>query len=140
MADRRKRSGRINQTAPSASHGKAVEASRPASSSSGATTIAALCPVCGRSIPEKRATVRGSYGTLESQPYFETIEWDPDKPFGVRMAVTGRASLKDWEYIDRDEAPELFEALKKRFLDAFRECAQKGWFTKQELIDLTNQF
>jgi len=96
-------------------------------------TLAALCPICGRSIHEQRATARNIYGALEKKPYFETIDWDADKPFGVRLATSGRGSFKNWDYIDRDEAPELFEALKKRFLEAIKEWLHKGWLSKEEV-------
>lgn len=96
-------------------------------------TLEALCPVCGRAIPERRATVRSKLGNLETQPYFESIEWDKNKPFGIRLPTNGKASFKNWDYIDRDEAPEFFEALKNRFLQALREWLDKGWITREEI-------
>ena len=95
--------------------------------------IQALCPVCGRSIPENRVTVRGTYGAIETQPYFDSIQWDPAKPFGMKMPANGKNSFAGWDYIDISEAPELFEALKKRFLDAIKEWVDKGWLSKKEL-------
>lgn len=96
----------------------------------------ALCPVCGRAIPERRGTVKSKLGNLETQPYFESIDWDKNKPFGIRLPTNGKASFKNWDYIDRDEAPELFEALKNRFLQALNEWLEKGWITREEVTEL----
>jgi len=46
------------------------------------------------------------------------------------MPVNGKNSLAGREYIDINDAPESFEALKKRFLDAISEWTDKGWLTK----------
>jgi hypothetical protein len=93
----------------------------------------ALCPVCGRAVPENRGTVRGKAGNIEVEPYFNTIKWDPDKPFGIARPAAGKGSFKDSTYIDKDEAPELFEAVKGRLLEALREWVAKGWIQKEEL-------
>ena len=96
----------------------------------------ALCPVCGRSIPERRGTVRGKLGNIETQPYFDSIQWDPDKPFGIALPATGKGSFSGWRHISKEEAPELFEALKQRFLEALREWAAKGWIKPEDLKNL----
>lgn len=94
--------------------------------------VAALCPLCGRSIPENRALKVGST-TVGKVGYFDSIDWDPSKPFGVSFSAAGRGSLSDWEYISPEQAPELFEAMKKRFLEAIREWENKGWLKREEI-------
>lgn len=96
-------------------------------------SIQAFCPTCGRTIAERRATVRSKLGALETTPYFDSIAWDPDKPFGVRLSTNGKGSFRDWAYISKEDAPELFEALKNRLLTACKEWLQKGWITEDEI-------
>lgn len=108
----------------------------PVSPKVGPASLQALCPLCGRAIPERRVTVRSNLGALETKPYFDSIDWDPDKPFGIRLPTNGKGSFKDWSYIDKDEAPVLFEALKRRFLEALREWVDKGWITEDEVANL----
>jgi hypothetical protein len=96
----------------------------------------ALCPCCGRAIPERRGTVRGKAGNIETQPYFNTIEWDPNKPFGIARLATGKGSFRESTYIGKDEAPELFEAVKGRLIAALKEWMVKGWISRDELKDL----
>jgi len=94
--------------------------------------LSALCPVCGRTIPENRA-LRIGYVTVGKVGYFESIDWDPDKPFGVSFRAGGRNAFKDWEHIGPEEAPELFEALKARFIQALKEWVAKGWIKEDEI-------
>lgn len=95
--------------------------------------IIAFCPVCGHSIPEKRAKKIG-YVTVDRVPYFESINWDANKPFGVSYSAAGRGSLRDWQYITPEEAGELFEAMKARFIQAIEEWIKKGWLEKGEIL------
>lgn len=94
--------------------------------------VAALCPCCGRAIPQNRAIKIGSI-TVDRVPYFESIEWDENKPFGTSYLPAGRGSFHDWLPLKPEDAPELFEAVKKRFLDALGEWLRKGWLTREEL-------
>ena len=93
--------------------------------------ISALCPVCGRSVPEKRA-IKVGYVTVDRVPYFASIDWDENKPFGVAFSAGGRGSLRDWHYISPDDAPELFEAVKARLIQAVKEWIKKGWISPEE--------
>ena len=99
----------------------------------GERMVSAICPLCGRTIPEKRAIKMG-YVTVDKVGYFEGIEWDPEKPFGVVYEAGGRGSLRNWQYISPEDAPELFEALKARFIQALREWINKGWLTEEDLL------
>jgi len=132
---RRKRSDR-QQEKPAVATLERPEAEARVLTTGAKAILFALCPICGRSIPEQRVTARGTYGALEKKPYFETIDWDADKPFGVRLATSGKGSFKNWDYIDKDEVPELFEALKKRLLEAIKEWLHKGWLSEEEVAGL----
>lgn len=97
----------------------------------------AFCPCCGRVIPEKRA-IKAGYVTVDHIGYFASIDWDPNKPFGVSYPATGkdvsgRGPTQNWRYINPEDAPELFEAMKGRFLQALGEWIKKGWIEKEEL-------
>ncbi len=96
------------------------------------TLKSALCPVCGRTIPEFRA-IKVGYVTIDRINYFGSIEWDPNKAFGVKYRAGGRGSFQDTEPIKPEDAPELFNAVKKRLIDALHEWIQKGWITEEEL-------
>jgi hypothetical protein len=50
----------------------------------------------------------------------------------VRTA-TGKNSFSDWHYINPKDAPDLFQAMKNRFLTALGEWVDKGWITKGEV-------
>jgi len=97
-------------------------------------TLEALCPLCGKGIPERRVTQRQGSMVIETQPYFEAIQWDGNKPFGIALAAGGRGSFKNWEYIDPEDAPELFKALKARFIQAAKEWLAKGWLEKDDIL------
>lgn len=136
MAGRRKRSERLLQE----SAGLAV-ATRPSDieraingHQEGRFIVNASCPVCGHNIPENRVTVRSKMGALESKPYFESIDWQPDHPFGVRLSAAGKGSFRERTYISPEEAPELFRAMKSRFLDAVKEWMGKGWISEGEVL------
>lgn len=92
----------------------------------------AHCPLCGRNIPQNRA-IKIGYVTVDRVGYFGSIDWDPDKPFGVSFAAGGKGAFKDWRPIDPEDAPEFFEALKGRFIDALKEWLAKGWLTREEV-------
>ena len=95
-------------------------------------TFAALCPVCGRAIPEGRAVRIGGI-TVGKTPYFDTIEWDPNKPFGVALSAGGRGSFREWRHIGPEELPEMFDQVRGRLLDAVKEYYNKGWLTDNDL-------
>jgi hypothetical protein len=73
-------------------------------------------------------------GVLETAPYFESIEWNPEQPFGIRMAATGKKSFETWSYVSPDQAPELFGAMKGRFLVALTEWLRKGWISEGDVL------
>ena len=91
----------------------------------------AHCPVCGRQI--KNRAIKIGYVTVDRIGYFASIDWDPNKPFGVSFAAGGKGAFKDWQPIGPEEAPELFEAVKKRLIDALREWVDKGWISREEI-------
>jgi hypothetical protein len=93
--------------------------------------VAAICPCCGRTIPEKRA-IKAGYVTVDHIGYFASIEWDEKKAFGVSYLPGGRGSM-GWSYIDPEEAPELFEAVKARLIRAVREWINKAWLSEEEI-------
>lgn len=97
-----------------------------------AEVMAAICPICGRSVPENRALKVGTV-TVGKVGYFDSIDWEPDKPFGVAYQASGRGSFNNWRHIDPSQAPELFEALKGRFIDSIREWLAKGWIKRGEI-------
>lgn len=100
--------------------------------------ISAHCPCCGRSISEGRA-VKVGYITVGKTPYFDTIDWDPNKAFGVIQPASGRGSFRESREIGPEEAPELFDAVKKRFIDAVGEWRTKGWLTEEDLRKSTRR-
>jgi hypothetical protein len=93
--------------------------------------IAAICPCCGKTIPEKRA-IKAGYVTVDWVDYFASIKWDENKSFGVSYSPGGRGSMET-DYIGPEDAPELFEAVKARFLQAIKEWLGKGWIKPEEL-------
>lgn len=95
-------------------------------------TIGCFCPVCGKTIHQFRA-IKAGYITIDQIRYFSSIDWDPSKPFGITFDAAGRGSLQNWTYIGPEEASELFEALKSRFLAALKEWLDKGWIKREEL-------
>ena len=95
-----------------------------------------FCPVCGRTIPEYRA-IKIGYVTVDRINYFGSIDWDPDKPFGVSYKAGGKNAYEDWHHINPEDAPEIFEAIKNRFIQAVGEWLRKGWMTKEELLEGT---
>ena len=97
--------------------------------------FSALCPVCGRTISEFRA-LRVGYVTIGKVRYFDSIDWDPNKAFGVKYQAGGRGSFQEIEQIQPEHAPELFHAVKTRLLQALKEWVQKGWIDKKELDDI----
>ena len=115
-----------------------LPSTRRRSTSSG-TIVNAFCPICGRTCPENRVVSRDG-GEKQTAPYFESIDWDPAHPFGLRLSAAGKGSLQDWQYINPQDAPELFEALKKRFKDAIKEWMDKGWLEPSDIqISIKNK-
>jgi len=96
--------------------------------------VAAICPCCGRTVPQDRALKVGNI-TIGRVGYFDSIDWDPNKSFGVAYQTGGRGSFTNWRHIGPDEAPELFEALKARFIQAIKEWRQKGWLAKEDILE-----
>lgn len=94
--------------------------------------VGAFCPVCGHTVPEKRA-IKAGHVTVDQIRYFQSINWDAQKPFGIVFDAAGRGSLSNWTYISPEDAPELFEAMKQRFLQALKEWLDKGWIKPEEL-------
>jgi hypothetical protein len=92
--------------------------------------LQAFCPVCGRMVMDRQVGDPLSPRTVD---YFDSIEWDPDKPFGVAKSLAGYSSLRDWRYITPEEAPELFAGMRARFLQALREWLDKGWISREEI-------
>lgn len=97
-----------------------------------AEVVAAICPTCGRTIPSERALKVGSI-TVGKVGYFDSIDWDEAKPFGVAYQANGRGSFRYNRHIGPEEAPELFEALKARLKEAVREWRKKGWFSSEDI-------
>lgn len=97
----------------------------------------ALCPVCGRWLPSDRALKVGNT-TIGRVGYFDSIEWDKDKPFGVAFQAGGRGSLNNWRYIGPEEDSELFEALKGRLLQAVKEWREKGWLSDEDISSISH--
>jgi len=93
--------------------------------------LAALCPCCGRTIKDRAVKISGV--TVGKVGYFDSIDWEEDKPFGVAYQASGRGSFTNWRHINPEEAPELFEALKARFIQAVREWVRKGWLSHDEI-------
>jgi hypothetical protein len=100
----------------------------------GKLVVRATCPLCGHSVPEKRA-IKAGYTTVDWIGYFDSIDWDPNKPFGTAFYATGGhpGPTANWFPIQPEDAPELFEAVKGRFLQALREWLDKGWIKREEL-------
>lgn len=92
-----------------------------------------FCPVCGVS-HGMRATHKIKYIIRAKAPYLETIDFDPDKPFGVYLEAKGYGKGKDVAgYAQPDDEPEEFARVKGRFIDAVGEWIRKGWMTWEEL-------
>lgn len=92
------------------------------------------CPVCGRRIPEKRAIKAGNFHVIDHIGYFQSIDWDPDKPFGSAWEPSGYGSVgNNARTITPDEVPELFRSLKGRMLQSIVEFRTKGWMTEEEI-------
>jgi len=99
----------------------------------GVQVVSAFCPVCGHSIPEKRATEHIEGKTSETQDYFDSIEWRDDQPFGMARTAAGPNSFTDWHYLNPEDAPELYDALRQRVIDAVKLWIKRGWIQKEEL-------
>lgn len=125
---RRKRSEKSPERRP-------VERPKPERVSVGVgEDLQALCPVCGKTIVDRAVKFGGV--TVGRTPYFETIDFDPNKPFGVAMATAGRGSFANWRYIQPEEAPELFSQVRNRLLQAIKEYLDKGWLTSEDIRNL----
>jgi hypothetical protein len=97
--------------------------------------VSAFCLLCGHSIPENRVTdrVEGKDIALETTPYFDSIEWREDQPFGMSRAAAGKKSFADWHYIEPEDAPEFFEAYRLNLIRAVRLAIKRGWIKREEL-------
>lgn len=93
-----------------------------------------LCPICGAA-HGLRTTRKVKYTPVEQKPYLETIEFDPNKPFGVILETLGRGRGKRLiGYFNPEDRPEDFEQVKQRLLQALREwVVDKRWITREEV-------
>lgn len=92
-----------------------------------------FCPGCGMAHGQ-RAVRKVKYIILEKKPYLDTIEFDPDKPFGVEVQAMGRGIPPVVvRYLQPEDIPEDFARVKKRMLDAMLEWVKKGWLTPDEV-------
>ena len=92
-----------------------------------------FCPVCGIA-HGMRATKKVDYIILEKKPYLETIDFDPDKPFGVVLETLGRGKGKRIvRYIGPEDASEDFTRVKQRLLACIQEWLKKEWLNKTDL-------
>ena len=107
--------------------------------------IFAICPICGtchgivtgkKSLPGKKYIRIGKEEIKEN--YFEAMlaKYDENKPFGVEMEATGRASFKNWHYISPLEHPALFSSVRKVFYKAIESWLKKGWLDKAKLQNI----
>lgn len=99
-----------------------------------------LCPICGTS-HGKRITVKVGYIPYETKPYMETVDFDPDKPFGVILETLGKGKGKElvgyWQ--PGEDPDDYFPAVKQRFLSALKEWLDKGWIDKAEVLGTLNK-
>lgn len=93
-----------------------------------------LCPVCGKA-HGMRVTKRIRYFVIERKPYVESIDWLPEKPFGVIVVYEGRGKgVTLVGYFQPGQDPDnFFPKVKERFLDAIKEWLQKGWLKDSEV-------
>jgi len=98
----------------------------------------AFCPMCGKSISQDRA-IKAGYVTIDHIPYFDSIAWDENKPFGMKRYASGRGSFSQWEYIQPHDNVPLFQAVKQRFLAALREWLKKKWLSPGEIASILEE-
>jgi len=92
-----------------------------------------FCPVCGMA-HGARATKKVAYIIMEKKPYLETIDFDPNKPFGVVLEALGRGKGKRIvRYLAPEEAAEDFARVKQRLLVCIQEWLDKAWLNKTDL-------
>lgn len=99
----------------------------------------AFCPVCflshgirGKHDPEHR------YVIIEKHNFWaDTVNSDPDKPFGVIKESLGRGTMHFIGYFSPEEDPAgYFPFIKARLLQACSEWITKGWITKEEVQNM----
>lgn len=112
-----------------------VEIERPEPEKVVGEVYSALCPLCGRAIPEKRS-IKSGYAVVDHVGYFESIDWERGKPFGVAHPAAGRGSFRESRDVDISEVPEFFEQVKARLIDAVREWHSKGWLSDEDLAKM----
>ena len=100
----------------------------------------ALCPVCGRTIPQKKVTKRREYPEEnEHENYFDRMDrlWDQQKDYWglIRQTGGGRgAGLPIIGYLERPEDyPEFFEQLQKALLRAIKYYLDKSWIKPEQI-------
>lgn len=91
-----------------------------------------FCPLCGRTYRD-RSVHKVAGVTVESVPYFDSIEWDPEKPLGVTQRIGGRAQIETVGYFQPADRPELFAPLKARLLTVLGQWVKRGWLTREEI-------
>ena len=108
----------------------------------------ALCPVCGRTIPEKKITKRKKYYFEENEHenYFTRMDrlWDQDKGFWglIRQTGGGRgAGLPIIGYLEQPEDyPEFFGQLQEAMLRAIRYYLTRGWIQPEQIKVLLEKY
>lgn len=102
----------------------------------------AICPVCGTShgnvVTERNP---GKPYIIYSRENFwqRTLTFDPNKPFGVIQETTGRGSFRFLGYFDPNEDVDgMFPLVKARLLRAVQEWLNKGWLTREEVMQAFN--
>jgi len=93
-----------------------------------------LCPVCGKA-HGMRVTRKVKYFPIERKPYVESIDWLPEKPFGVIVVYEGRGKgVTVMGYFQPGQDPDnFFPAVKERFVNAIKEWLDKGWLKDSDL-------
>lgn len=92
-----------------------------------------FCPICGTSHGIRKEKIDNKY-TQETVPYLSTIEFDPNKPFGVALITLGRGKGKEVSrYLLPGDMPNDFIAVKQRMIQAVKEWIDKEWIDYSDL-------
>lgn len=93
-----------------------------------------FCPVCGKTAGRRITKRLDRYVVAEYSDYLKTIDFDPNKPFGVALETLGRGKGKRViRYLEPADMPSDFEQVKDRLLDVVKEWIDKGWLKRTEL-------
>ena len=96
----------------------------------------AFCPLCLKQIFEYHVVGRVKGMPTETERYFDSVKRKDGKthPFGMRRPTSGRGSFTNWQHINPEDNPELFEEVKRNLLLAIREWAvEKKWVSAEEI-------